>query len=136
MRRFVLLGTVIALMATAAPALAGNAHFVGGITTTRDGNSLTVSGKIAGLGNETQITVVISVDAACVNPGSRRPQADNKQTITTETNVPVQNGKADFSVIVTANFQPNCTPPMTVVFTNLVVSVPSQNLSRSFPGPF
>jgi hypothetical protein len=49
----------------------------------------------------------------------------------------VQNGKANFSVPATAMFQPDCSPPMTVVFQNVTVTVTAAdgtNLSFTFPG--
>ena len=46
-----------------------NAHFVGTPTLSRSGNTLTVSGKVAGLGDVEVITVTVSADAQCVNPG-------------------------------------------------------------------
>ena len=49
---------------------------------------------------------------------------------------PVQNGKADFSLTVTATFQPNCTPPMTVVFSNVTVTDTTSGISKSFSGTF
>jgi hypothetical protein len=33
----------------------------------------------------------------------------------------VQNGKALFTIVVTADFQPDCSPPMTVEFTDVEV---------------
>jgi hypothetical protein len=137
MRRFVL-SVVIALLmvAAASPALAGSPHFVGQISITRTDNSLTVSGKIAGLGNEDQVEVQITVDAACINPGGQPPQAENKESFSAAGTFPVQNGKAEFTLTVTATFQPNCSPPMTVAFSDLVVTDVTHGLTRSFPGPF
>lgn len=123
-------------VALAPPALAGNPHFVGKIDVDRSGNSLTVSGKVAGLGNEAQVEVRITVDARCVNPGGNKPAADNKQAFAAAGTFPVQNGKAVFELTVTATFQPDCTPPMTVEFSNLVVTDVTHGISRSFPGPF
>ena len=131
-----------------AVAVAGNPHFVGSPTVTRTANTLTVDGKVAGLGNEPFIRVVVSADAACVNPGSNKPKAANKQSFSASGIFPVQNGKADFSVTLTATFQPDCSPPMTVEFSNVSVEVflcttqdPSScsttaTLSRSFGGTF
>jgi hypothetical protein len=137
MRRFVL-SVVIALLmvAAASPALAGSPHFVGQISITRTDNSLTVSGKIAGLGNEDQVEVQITVEAACINPGGQPPQAENKESFSAAGTFPVQNGKAEFTLTVTATFQPDCSPPMTVEFSNLVVTDVTHGLTRSFPGPF
>jgi hypothetical protein len=136
MRRLLILSVAAAmlLLTMGLPALAGNPHFVGTPTITRDGNSLTVEGKIAGLGNEPQVHVEISVDAACINPGSKKPQAANKESFSAQGDFPVQNGKAEFSLTVTATFSPNCSPPMTVVFSNLVVT--ADGLTRTFQGPF
>lgn len=48
----------------------------------------------------------------------------------------MQNGKADFSLTVTATFQPECSPPMTVVFTDITVTDTTNGISRSIPGTF
>jgi len=138
MRR-VLLVTVLALATTALAvqaAWAGSPHFVGTPTITRSGDAITVSGKVAGLGNETQINVAVTADVACVNPGNNEPKAENKGATIAEGTFPVQNGKALFSLTLTATFQPDCTPPMTVVFTNVVVADTAHGLSQTFPGPF
>ncbi len=49
---------------------------------------------------------------------------------------PVQNGKADFTLSVTAVFQPSCSPPMTVAFTDVTVTDTTNGLTQSFPGTF
>lgn len=137
MRRLVVIGLVMLLtVALAPPALAGSPHFVGKTKVDRSGNSLTVSGKIAGLGNEDQVEVRITVDAQCVNPGGNKPSADNKQAFAAAGTFPVQNGKALFELTVTATFKPDCSPPMSVEFSNLVVTDVTHGISRSFPGPF
>jgi hypothetical protein len=136
MRRLILL-TALVTAAVAVPVVwAGSPHFVGTPTVTRSGNSLTVTGKEAGLGNETQVEIQISVQAACLNPGENFPQAANKQTFTQKGTFPVQNGKADFTLTVTATFQPHCTPPMTVVFGDVTVTDLSHGVTTTIPGPF
>lgn len=115
---------------------AGSPHFVGGITVTRDGNTLTVSGKEAGLGNETQVHIVVTVSAECINPGDHHPKAGNKESFTAEGDFPVQNGKAEFTLSVTATFQPDCTPPMTLVFSDVTVCDASHDLCQTFPGAY
>jgi len=140
-RHVLLLGvTAVAVLAVTGVALAvSNAHFVGTPTATRSGDTLTVSGKVAGLGDVDEITVTITADAQCVNPGSNKPKAGNKQRFSSSENVPVQNGKADFSSTLTATFSPSCSPPMTVVFSNVVVTVTAvdgTNLKYRFPGTF
>jgi hypothetical protein len=137
---------VIAAVATAAvlvmaPAVfAGSAHFVGTPTITRSGDALTVTGKVAGLGNETQINVAVSADVACVNPGSNLPKAENKGDTIAEGTFPVQNGKAIFSVTGTGTTSPDCSPPMTLRYSNVVVTVSGDSfdpdLVFSFPGTF
>ena len=142
MRRYaVLLGVaaVAALTVVGSVLAVSNAHFVGTPTATRSGNTLTVSGKVAGLGDVEVITVTVSADAQCVNPGSNKPKAANKQSFSDSEDVPVQNGKALFSSDLTATFQPDCTPPMTVEFSNVVVTVTAAdgtNLVYRFPGTF
>jgi hypothetical protein len=129
---------VVGLTATAA--LAGNPHFVGTPKVTRSGSSLLISGKVAGLGNETQIHVEVSAEAACLNRGENFPQAANKETFTAEGDFPVQNGKANFSLTLTATFQPRCSPPMTVVFGPVTITVSDTSFEPfsttiSGPGP-
>ncbi|MPY81553.1 MAG: hypothetical protein GEV04_24910 [Actinophytocola sp.] len=139
MRRFTvvfaaMLGAFLLVMPTA---MAGSAHFINNaFSISRDGNSLTVSGKEAGLGNLEQVHIVLSADAACVNPGSNKPKAANKQSFNAEGDFPVQNGKANFTLTVTATFQPSCSPPMTVEFSNVTVTDTTNGISRSLPGTF
>jgi hypothetical protein len=120
------LAAVAALALTLAcfstPALAGSPHFVGTPTATISGDTVTYSGKEAGLGNETQIHVVVTADAQCVNPGGNDPQASNKQRFNTAADVPVQNGRANYTLTVTAIFSPSCAPPMSVVWSSIVVT--------------
>ena len=131
MRRFLLLAA-LALMAVAVAvpsALAGSPHFVS-VTATRDGDSLIVSGKEAGLGNETQVHIEVTATAECINNGGKHPKAVNKESVSTEGDFPVQNGKANFSLTLTASFQPDCSPPMTVRFSNVVVSDTEHGISK------
>jgi hypothetical protein len=118
----VLAATLTALVLTTGVAFAGSPHFVGSCTKTQSGNTLTVSCKEAGLGNEDQISVTISATALCINNGGKHPKAVNKASLSSTTNQPVQNGKADYSVTLTATFQPDCSPPMTVQFTDITVT--------------
>ena len=134
MRRMLFL--LVPALALASFAIPGNPHFVGGITVTRTGDTLTVSGKEAGLGNETQVHIVLTVSARCVNPGGKKPKAGNKQSFTAEGVFPVQNGKALFTLSVTPTFQPGCTPPMTVEFSNVSVCDVDHDVCKSFPGTF
>jgi hypothetical protein len=117
---------------TAIPALAGSPHFVDDQTTlTQTGNTLTVTGKEAGLGDEDQVHLVLSADAACVNPGDNKPRAENKQATLAEGDFPVQNGKAYFTLSGTATFDPSapCPVPMTIVYSNVVVTDTTNGIS-------
>jgi len=67
------------------------------------------------------VQIEVSATAACINPGGRDPSAANKESLSAQGTFPVQNGKADFSLTLTATFQPECSPPMTVQFTDVVV---------------
>jgi hypothetical protein len=115
---------VMAVLATLAlaksTAWAGSPHFVE-CSAVESGNTLSVDGKEAGLGDEDQITVVVSATALCINSGGKHPRAVNKASVSAAEDVPVQNGKALFSIDVTATFQPDCSPPMTVDFTDISV---------------
>jgi hypothetical protein len=128
-----------ALLAATALAVS-NAHFVGTPTATRDDDTLTVSGKVAGLGDVDVITVTVTGDVACINPGSHHPQAANKESFSESEDVPVQNGKALFSQTIDGSLiDPSCSPPMTLQFSNVVVTVTAAdgtNLVFSFKGTF
>jgi hypothetical protein len=132
----ILLASAAILLLSSQAVLAGSPHFVGGISVTRDGNSLTVSGKEAGLGNEDQVHIVVTATALCINPGQHHPKAANKASVSAQGDFPVQNGKANFTLTLTATFQPDCTPPMTVVFTDVTVTDTTSGISQSFPGTF
>jgi len=138
MRRFftMLVAALAAMLFFAPQAVAGSPHFVGVPTVTRSDDSLTISGKEAGLGSETQVTIQVSAQAACLNRGENFPQAANKQTFTTQGTFPVQNGKALFELTLTATFSPKCSPPMRVVFGDVTVQDTAHGLSVTIPGTF
>jgi hypothetical protein len=108
---------------------AGNPHFVE-VTVSCDANSLTVEGKEAGLGDEPQVHIVITATASCINPGNHHPQAANKESVSAAGDFPVQNGRAMFTLTAFADFQPECSPPMTVVFDDIVVTDETSGISR------
>jgi hypothetical protein len=134
MRRLILV-TAVVLAVTAPVAWAGSPHFVT-VEATRSGNTLTVTGKEAGLGNEEQIHIVVNATAECINGGEKHPKAGNKESVSASENFPVQNGKANFSLGLTATFQPECAPPMTVEFTNVKVEDATNGLTANLPGTF
>jgi hypothetical protein len=134
MRRFMLF--VVVALSTAAVAVpaawAGSPHFVSNtVTATRTDDSLIVSGKEAGLGDEAQVHIVITATAECINGGGKHPKAVNKESVSAAGDFPVQNGKAEFSLTLTATFQPECSPPMTVRFTNVTVTDETNGISRN-----
>jgi len=129
--------TLIVSAIGVSPAIAGSPHFVNNaFDISRSGDTLTVSGKEAGLGDEEQIHVVLTATALCINPGGNHPKAVNKESVSAEGDFPVQNGKADFTLSVTASFQPECSPPMTVAFTDVTVTDETNNLTKTFSGTF
>jgi len=139
MRRvLIVIVAVLGIGALGVPAaLAGSPHFVDDtVQVSRSGNSLSATGKEAGLGNEAQVHVVLSATALCINGGSNHPKAANKQSVNAAGDFPVQNGKANFSLSVTATFQPSCSPPMTVRFTDVTVADTTNNVTASVPGTF
>jgi hypothetical protein len=128
----VALAAAALLVLTGLPAQAGNPHFVDDQTTLSvDGNTLTVTGKIAGLGDEDQVHVVLSADAACFNHGGNKPAAENKQAVLAEGDFPVQNGKATFTLSGTATFDPSapCPVPLDIRYTNVVVTDTTSGIS-------
>jgi hypothetical protein len=143
MRKSIL--TMISVVAiaglTATIASASSIHFIKSATNAaRSGNSLVADFKISGLGlTVTQVDVKLQADAECVNPGSNKPKAANKGTFSAEGTFTVNNGTAEGELTLSPSFQPDCTPPMTVVFSNvvLVASVDGQvvataNISGTF----
>jgi hypothetical protein len=140
MRKFAQVLAIFVALAVAligSPAYAGNAHFVGDATITRVGDTLEVSGKVAGLGNETQITVTVTALAECINPGAKHPKAANKESVSAEGDFPVQNGKANYSLtLVASTISPNCSPPMTIRWSDVLITVEGQGISQFYPGPF
>jgi hypothetical protein len=132
-RSFLLLGLALAIAAIAAPvAFAGHPHFVANtVTVTRTDDSLTISGKEAGLGDESQVHIVVTATALCINRGGKHPKAENKQSLSSEGDFPVQNGKAEFELVLTASFKPSCSPPMSVVFKNVTVSDTTNGISKN-----
>jgi hypothetical protein len=131
MRRSLMIGLITVILAVglaAGAALAGSPHGVHDVTVTQSGNTLTASGKEAGLGGEAQVHIVLSADAACINPGNNKPKAANKQSVGSGGDFPVQNGQANFSLTATATFQPDCSPPMTIQFSNITVIDTTNNI--------
>ena len=116
-------------------AFAGSPHFVTA-DASRSGNTLSVAFKEAGLGNEPQVHVVLSATALCINGGGKHPKAVNKESVSAADDFPVQNGKAEGTLSVTAVFQPDCSPPMTVQFTDVTLVDETSGATANIPGTF
>lgn len=135
-KRYVVAAALVgAIAAISAVAFAGSPHFVTA-DASRSGNTLSVSFKEAGLGNEPQVHIVLSATALCVNNGGKHPKAVNKTSVSAADDFPVQNGKAEGTLSVTATFQPNCAPPMTVVFTDVSLVDETSGARANIPGTF
>jgi hypothetical protein len=143
-RPFVLLALVVGVTAalTIPMAVAGSPHQVHSCTVTVSStsdtlnNQLNISCKEAGLGDESQITVHVQATAECINGGGNHPKAVNKQTFSQDSNQPVQNGKADYTITLTASFSPSCSPPMTIEWVDISAVDTTNNIQLvSVPGP-
>jgi hypothetical protein len=125
MRRvlLVLVTSIAAVLLSTTPSYAGlsGAHFVN-VTITVSGSTITAEGREAGLGNVDQVHIVLTATAECINGGGNHPKAVNKTGVAVGGDFPVQNGHADFSLVGTAAFDPACSPPMTVRFSNIVLT--------------
>jgi hypothetical protein len=125
-----LLAAVLLLCLATTTVFAGSPHFIKSATVvTISGNTLTVTGKEAGLGDEEQVHIVLTATAQCINPGDHHPKAANKASFSSEGDFPVQNGKADFSLSVVATFQPDCTPPMSVDWLDVTLEDTTNGLT-------
>ena len=135
-RTLIAVAAMIAAFIVAIPnAWAGSPHFIQSATSASvSGNTLTVTAKEAGLGDEAQIHVVLTATALCINGGGNHPKAVNKASVSAAADEPVQNGKADYTISVTATFQPSCDPPMTVSFTDIVLTDETNGLTANIPG--
>jgi len=135
-KRYVVVAALVgAVAALSAVAFAGSPHFVTA-DASRSDNTLTVNFKEAGLGNEPQVHIVLSATALCINNGGKHPKAVNKTSVSAGDDFPVQNGKAEGSLSVTATFQPDCSPPMTVEFTDVSLVDETSGARANIPGTF
>lgn len=127
---FVAFAVFTLLFAGTSTAWAGSPHFIN-VSFSVSGDTLTVQGKEAGLGNEENVHIEVTATAECVNRGGNNPNADNKTDVSGGDDFPVQNGKAIFSLTLTADFQPDCSPPMKVVYTSIVVTDTTHGISKT-----
>jgi hypothetical protein len=133
-RALTILVLTLVLSALIVPAVsAASPHFVGTPTATRDGDTLTVSFKLAGLGNQDQ-TITLTADVSCVNPGNNEPQAENKGDVIAEGVFSPKNGQVTGSLSGTGTTDPSCSPPMRLAYSNVVLTDTTAGISYAFPG--
>ena len=140
---------VMAVGLFAQAALAANPHFVRA-SASRVGNSLVVSFKEAGLGNNTTVTIQASADFtrtdSCVNKGGNIP-SDPKKTVTQGTTTKSgeftsdKNGNVTGSLTLTTSTTLRCPPGqratlLDLTFRNVRVTDLDNNVSRSVSGTF
>ena len=110
----VLLGVLCvaaAVVGVASPASAANPHFIGPVKVVDEGTTLSVSGSVAGLGNEDVKVVVTATGTAVVDcrnpggniaPGQRKTVDVSGQQVITD----VKNGRINFAVTTVAPAPP------------------------------
>jgi len=134
-RALLVLAITLGVASFATPSYAGlsGAHF-NNVTITISGNTITAEGREAGLGNVDQTHIVLNATALCINGGGKHPRAVNKTGVAAGGDFPVQNGHADFFLSGTAVFEPNCSPPMTVQFTDITVTDTTTGVTYTYRG--
>jgi hypothetical protein len=130
-------------------AFAANPHFVRA-SASRQGNSLVVSFKEAGLGNNQSVTIQASADFSrtdsCVNKGGHVP-SDPKKTVTQGTVsksgsfTSDKNGNITGSLTLTTSTTLQCPPGQRATlirlsFSNVRVADLTNGVSRSISGTF
>jgi hypothetical protein len=123
--RLVVLAALAILALTVGPARAADPHYVGTPTATRDGDILTVSFKVAGLGND-DITATLTADAQCFNRGGNAPRAENKGAVLATAVLHPENGQVTASLSGSAQTDPACNPPMELRYAKVTLVVAGQ----------
>ena len=121
-RTFLLALALMALTASSALATTGT-HFDSRNTYgTFDAGSLTVTFRVAGLGNDApQVAVWVTGTAACVNGGDHVPKAANKSAVGGGGDFAVVNGVSTGSFLVTGT--PHCGGGQTLVYQDITIWV-------------
>jgi hypothetical protein len=135
--RGILLASIVAAgsLMMAAPAVAVSPHFNFANVTSVTSNSITVSFKESGLGNSlNSVNIQLTGTAECINGGSNHPKAQNKESTSASGTFNVSNGQATGSLTMTNTL--SCSPPMTIAWTDLVLTDTTFNDSVSIPGTF
>ncbi len=82
------------------------------------------------------VNITLSGTAECINPGSHHPKAENKTGFLVGGTFNVSNGQATGSLKYTVTASPSCSPPVTLAFTDLVVTDTTFDDSIAIPGTF
>ncbi|GEO07041.1 hypothetical protein AAE02nite_47050 [Adhaeribacter aerolatus] len=123
------LATLLITLLSVVNVSAQNIHFVG--TPCYDAATNTVSGKVAGLGNNASgLTITITGQYGCDNPAGNKPPAWQNFTIN---NIPLANsgksGQYTFSATLGSLQRPCPNSNWEVVFRSFVAKVATTNLS-------
>jgi len=127
MRRLLIAPAALLLtLALAGTAFAASPHQVGSTNVSVSGNALTISAKIAGLGNVGTATFdlegSVDVSSRCYTRSGNKPQAANKQetlTIDESGTFPVRNGTATPTFTITPLSTLDCPPGQRVVIESV-----------------
>jgi hypothetical protein len=127
MKRLSILIAVLGAAVFTSAAVAAGAHWVTGPTLTVSNNSITITGKAAGLGNtvgfaDFSLTGTVNVSSRCYTRSGNKPQAANKQeTINVDQNgsFPVKNGTTTVTFTITPLSTLTCPPGQTVVIESI-----------------
>jgi hypothetical protein len=101
---------VVALAAV--PAIAANPHFMGAPDCTDNGQTITCTGSVAGLGNQ-DVKVVVraegTAEVVCISPGGNRAPGQDTSVVASgsQTITNVKNGRINFRVTTLAPQDPN-----------------------------
>lgn len=106
------------------PSWGANPHITECPAALEDG-TLTISGKVAGLGNQTKagtpLVVSATTTALCVDVTTAPPTIVEAQPVAASETLPPKNGNNKFSVELTPEFLPPCDPPLAVTFVDTEV---------------
>ena len=134
--KLAVVAALVCLGSFTAAVLAANAHFVSGPTITAGGRNVTACGKIAGLGNNENVTVVLTATGrtTCTNRGGNVPPG---QTETVDGSAQVfsdENGQVSFCVTTRSVSNP-CPSSMTprTTFSDFSVRVYDANGNQILP---
>jgi len=145
--------TVMLTLALATSAAASSVHLKGGKHAKPaffdGGLTLNASGALAGLGNGDiliSLTAMADVTSTCTNQGGNQAPGQNPAPIIVSgvQEIPeseIKNVNAPIDVWTELPETPipdapDCSPPMSVVWTNVVVSDTEHGVTESFPGPY